>query len=129
MQLSQVLALAFATTAMAKVYNDNSPVPDSVGRPSVSETMQANTFGTAVKAASARRRSKALQARASSIYVCEHSNFNGACLTITGIENGVCCKSLCPGFKTESKSILSKRCLMRENRQYQRHLERCHLVH
>lgn len=100
MQLSQVLALAFATTAMAKVYNDNSPVPDSVERPSDSVTMHANTFGTVVKAASAKLRPKGLQARASSIYVCEHSNFNGACLTISGIENGACCKSLCPGFKT-----------------------------
>ena len=103
MQLSQVLALAFATTAMAKVHNDNSPIPDSVERPSNSVTMDANTFGTAVKAASAKLRPKALQARAFSIYVCEHSNFNGACITINDVGSGVCCKSLCPGFKTESK--------------------------
>jgi hypothetical protein len=90
MQLSQVLTLAFATTAMAKVYNDNSPIPDSVERPSNSVTMQANTFGTAVKAASAKLRAKALHARASSIYVCEHSNFGGACATIDGLESGVC---------------------------------------
>ncbi|KAH6857145.1 hypothetical protein B0I37DRAFT_443708 [Chaetomium sp. MPI-CAGE-AT-0009] len=90
MQLSQVLALAFATTAMAKVYNDNTPIPESVERPSNSVTMQANTFGTPVKAVSAKLRRKVLQARASSIYVCEHSNFNGACVTIGGLESGVC---------------------------------------
>jgi hypothetical protein len=129
MQLSQILALAFATTAMAKVYTDNIPIPDSVEGPSNSVAIEANTFGTAVGAASAKLRAKALQARASSMTTCEHANFGGSCRTVTGIQAGTCCKSLCPGFKTESKSIHSKRYLMRENRQYQRYLERCHLVH
>lgn len=129
MQFFQVLALAFATTAMAKVHNDNSPIPDSVERPSNAVPIQANAFGTAVKAASAKRHPKALQARSFGIYVCEHANFEGACLSIGGIDSGVCCKFLCPGFETEPQSTHSKRYLMRENRQYQRYLERCHLVH
>lgn len=93
MQLSQVLTLAFAATVLAKVHNDNTPIPGSLRTPSNAATMDADTFGTAVPALSARLHPKdLLQARASSILVCEHANFGGSCLTITGINNGVCCK-------------------------------------
>lgn len=101
MQLSQILALTFATTAMAKVYNDNSPIPDSVALPTDAVVMQADTFGTAVDTVSAKLRRKApLQARDFSIYVCEHSNFNGACLDLGGVASGVCCKSSQPECKS-----------------------------
>lgn len=96
MQLSQVLILASAATVLAKVHNDNSPIPASVPRPST-VTVHADTFGTAVEAVSARLHPKDLvQALASSIVVCEHSNLGGSCLTITGIQNGVCCKFISP---------------------------------
>ncbi|KAI0506329.1 hypothetical protein F5B22DRAFT_660412 [Xylaria bambusicola] len=90
MQLSHVLTLAFATAALAKVYNDNSPISDSVPGPSSAVVMQADVFGTAVGIASAKLRAKTLEARASTIVVCEDMNGGGSCLTITGIENGVC---------------------------------------
>jgi hypothetical protein len=121
MQLSQILALAFATTAMAKVYTDNVAVPASVEGPSNSVPIEADVFGTAVTAPSAKLRPKALQARDSKMTTSEHHNITGACRTVTGINAGTCCKSLYPGH--------SKRYLIRENRQYQRYLERCHLVH
>jgi hypothetical protein len=129
MQLSQILALAFATTAMATVYNDNIVIPASVEGPKNAVAVDAAEFGTAVTGASAKLRAKGLEARASQQTSCEHANFQGACRTVGGINAGTCCKSLCPGFKAESKSIYSNRCLIRENRQHQRYLERCHLVH
>ena len=91
MQLSQILTLASAATVLAKVHNDNSPIPASVPRPSNTVTMHADTFGTAVEAVSARLHPKdLLQARASSILVCVDANFGGNCAEITGLENGVC---------------------------------------
>ncbi|KAK4184339.1 hypothetical protein QBC35DRAFT_540533 [Podospora australis] len=91
MQLSQVLTLAFAATALGKVYNDNTPIPASVERLSTGKTVEATDLGPAVGAVSAKLRAKALlQARAFAIYMCEHSNFGGSCITINGINSGVC---------------------------------------
>ena len=91
MQLSQALTLAFAATVLAKVHEDNTPIPSSLRAPVNAPTMDADTFGTAVPDSSNRLHPKdLLQARASSILVCEHANFGGSCLTITGINNGVC---------------------------------------
>ncbi|KAH7313968.1 hypothetical protein B0I35DRAFT_480603 [Stachybotrys elegans] len=91
MQLSQLLTLASAAVVLAKVHDDNSPIPASVPSPSDAVTVTADTFGTAAGAVSARLHAKDLVERmAFSILVCEHSNFNGACLTITGIDHGVC---------------------------------------
>jgi hypothetical protein len=91
MQLFQILALASAATVLAKVHNDNSPIPASVPRPSNTVTIYADDFGTAVGFMSARRHPKdLLQVRASDIVACEHANFEGACVTITGLESGVC---------------------------------------
>ncbi|KAH6623779.1 hypothetical protein F5144DRAFT_659009, partial [Chaetomium tenue] len=90
MQFSQILALAFATTAMAAVFTDNSPIPTSVALPADAVVMDADTFGTAVDTASAKLRRATLHARDFSIYVCEHSNFNGACLNLNGVASGVC---------------------------------------
>lgn len=107
MQLSYVLSLASAATVLAKVYNDNSPIPASVPNPSNAVTMHADTFGTAVEAVSARLHAKDLaQAQAFSIVVCEHSNFGGSCWTITGIDSGVCCKFIGPKI-----SKLSPNCI------------------
>ncbi|PVH94147.1 hypothetical protein DM02DRAFT_540064 [Periconia macrospinosa] len=94
MQLSQVLTLASAATVLAKVHNDNSPIPASVPRPSNTATMHASGYGvwgTAVGAVSARLHPKdLLQAQASSIFVCEHADFGGNCVNIDGLESGVC---------------------------------------
>jgi hypothetical protein len=93
MQISHLVTIASAAIVQAKVYNDNSPIPASVSSPSDTVAVPADSFGTAVGAASARLHSKDLvQAQAFDILMCEHTNFLGQCLTITGIEHGVCCK-------------------------------------
>lgn len=91
MQPSQLLILASVATALAKVYDDNSPIPASVKRPVDTVKLDAGTaFGTI----SARLRAKSLQARAATLVICEHSNFQGNCATIAGIQSGGCCRSL-----------------------------------
>lgn len=109
MQLSQVLTLAFAAIALAEVYDDNNLIPASVSQPSDTVTMDADAFGTAVAGVSAKFRPRNLiQARAFGIVVCEHSNFGGACLTINGIDSGVCCKFIGPKLsKLGPKSVPS----------------------
>ena len=100
MQLSQVLTLAFATTVLAKVYNDNTPIPDSVvGSPEVEDvTITADEF--AVGAPSARlHRKDDIGILSSKIRVCKHGDFVKPCLTISNISDGRCCKFIKPlGF-------------------------------
>ena len=89
MQIPQVLVLAFAATALAKIWDDNTIIPASVKHPANSPTIQSGP-PEAVVSAKLRRHPKALQARDSTLYVCEHANWGGACATWGGLGNQVC---------------------------------------